>query len=152
MPRNSVLVDAIYMLLAVVVSIAAAGVCLDWLSMLYTAYRRALMRLDDERWLLENCRDPIFFSKMRAHTTVCGEVEANARVGAFWTALREATDIFKVSWQPCMVWVGAVVVIVLPICWVCVARASTSYCAARRRRMWDESLPSMRESQTCSKF
>ena len=152
MPRESLLVDAVYMVFTVVGSIAAAGVGVDWLSMLYTAYRRAAMRLDDERWLLENCRDPLFFSKMRAHTTVCSEVEANARVGAFWSALREATDVLKISWQPAVMGAGAVLVVLLPICWVCAARVSSSYGMSRRRMMWDESLPCLQDMTARPKY
>ena len=149
MAGEAVVIEAVNMLFTVIISLVGAGVGLDWLGYLHNAYKKAMLRLEDERWLLENCRDPLFFSKMRAHTTVCSEVEANARVGAFWVALREATDVFKVSWQPCMVWVGVVIIIILPMCWVCMARASTTYCTARKRKMWEESLPCMRESQTC---
>ena len=100
MGTGSALMDGVGTLVSFLFSIVGAGLGLDGLSALYTAYKRACMRLDDERWLLENCREPLFFSKMRAHTTVCSEVEANARVGAFWTALREVTDAFKITWQP----------------------------------------------------
>ena len=80
---GSAVLDAVGLLCSVLCFQAGAALGLDGLGA-YAAYARALMRLDDEAWLLQNCRDPLFFSKMRAHTTVCSDVEANARVGAFW--------------------------------------------------------------------
>ena len=124
MGTGSALMDGVGTLVSFLFSIVGAGLGLDGLSALYTAYKRACMRLDDERWLLENCREPLFFSKMRAHTTVCSEVEANARVGAFWTALREVTDAFKITWQPCLTGIALSLVVLLPVFWICMARAS----------------------------
>ena len=103
------LADITQILVSFIVSIVGAGATLDWLSYLYASYRRALIRLEDEKWLFENCRDPLFFSKMRAHTSVCSEVEANYRVGPLWTAVREATDLFKLSFQPSGVALGIAV-------------------------------------------
>ncbi len=121
------------------VMVVSGGVSLDCLGCLYTAYKRACMRLDDERWLLENCKDPVFFSKMRAHTKVCSEVETNARIGAFWTALREVTDVVLVTWQPYIVGFAAAIIVLLPVCWICVARVS-SRCSMvmKGRREWRE--------------
>lgn len=120
-------------------SIVGASVGIDCLGVLYGAYKRAAMRLDDEKWLRENCRDPVFFSKMRAHTRVCSEVEANARVGAFWTALHEVTDVMRVTWQPwAMGWAGFIVLaLLLAIC----------ICAPGRRGVYGRarSLPVMQQ-------
>ena len=44
------------------------------------AYAQVLMRLNYKVWLLQNCTDPLFFSKMLAHTTVCSKMEANELV------------------------------------------------------------------------
>jgi len=104
---------------------------LDAAGAFYAAYQRASMRLDDELWLLNNCRDPVFFSKMRAHTSVCDTVEANARVGAVWSALRDvSSDLrawLRASLQP---WILAgcfccaiLALLALPLC-----------CAATRHR------------------
>ena len=57
--------DTIGALFSLLFSIFGAGLSLDCLGAMYSAYRRAAMRLEDERWLLENCRDPVFFSNMR---------------------------------------------------------------------------------------
>lgn len=103
-------------------SALGAGVSLDAASALFTAYNRACMRLEDEAWLRNNCRDPVFFSKMRAHTTVCADVEANARVGALWAALREVSDGARESMQPlvlpaaCLVALLVFFVLVIPFC------------------------------------
>ena len=100
------LTEITQILLTFLVSLVGAGAGLDWLSYLYAAYRKALIRLEDEAWLHENCKDPIFFSHLRQHTAVCSEVEANFRVGAFWAAVREATDVFKMTWSPSNIAVG----------------------------------------------
>jgi hypothetical protein len=102
-----------------------AGGCLDALSALYMAYKRACMRLENETWLRKNCRDPVFFSNMRAHTTLCADVEANARVGAFWAAMREVSDDARAYVHP---FAGIVVplvilfVFVVPLCCLCTQR------------------------------
>ena len=83
--------------LSVLLSMVGAVLGVDGFSALYVAYIQACIRLADEQWLLQNCRDPVFFSKMRSHPAVCSQVEANARVGTLWTALRETTDGYKVS-------------------------------------------------------
>lgn len=70
---------------------------LDALAAFHAAYQRASLRLEDERWLLDNCRDPTFFSKMRAHTNVCYEVEANARLGVGWAALRDVSNQLRLT-------------------------------------------------------
>lgn len=118
------ILSLVSVLVSILVSSLAAMVGMDGAGAFYTAYRCACLRLDDERWLLGQCSDPVFYSKMRAHSNVCGEVEANARVGAFWMALREATDAFKITWQPGLVGGAVGLVLLLPICWVCAARAA----------------------------
>lgn len=114
-------------------SIVGASVSMDCIGALYGAYNRASMRLEDETWLRENCKDPVFFSKMRSHTSVCSEVEANARVGAFWAALHEVTDVFRVTWQPWAVgWVYCVVAFI-PLVWACTFRRGWRVCRYKER-------------------
>jgi hypothetical protein len=139
---SGTVIDTIGALFSLLVSIFGAGLSLDCLGALYSAYRRAAMRLEDERWLLENCRDPVFFTKMKAHPTVCNEVETNARIGAFWTALKEVTDGARVTWQPYVVGFAVAILVLLPLCWMCAARVS-SRCGVvrRRRREWGECIP-----------
>jgi hypothetical protein len=140
---NGTFTEIISATVSMFASVIGATACLDCLGALYTAYKRACMRLDDEKWLLENCRDPTFFSKMRAHPAVCSEVETNARIGAFWTALKEVTDVVRVAWQPYIVGFAAAIVLLLPVCWICVSRVS-SKCSTSircRRREWGESIP-----------
>jgi hypothetical protein len=135
------LMDIVASAFSLLLSAVGAALGLDCMGSLYSAYRRACMRLEDEKWLLENCRDPTFFSKMRAHPTVCNEVETNARIGAFWTALKEVTDVARVAWQPYMLGFAAAVLIFLPVCWLCAARASSKIVMRRRRQEWGECIP-----------
>ena len=109
-------------LTAIVASALLVCFCLDSMDALYVAYSRACLRLENESWLRNNCKDPVFFSNMRAHTTVCSEVEANARVGAFWAALREVSDDAKTYVQPFVIPVAGAVVclaVVMPLCCLC---------------------------------
>ena len=137
------LTDIVSAMVSMLVSVVGATATLDCLGALYTAYKRACMRLDDEKWLLENCKDPIFFSKMRAHTTVCGEVETNARIGAFWSALKEVTDVARVTWQPYIVGFAVAIILLLPVCWICAARVCSKCSNVMRkgRREWGECIP-----------
>ena len=112
--------------ISLLVGFTGAGLGLDCLGELYAAYRRAALRLEDERWLLDNCKDPVFFSKMRAHPTVCNQVEANARIGAFWAALKEVTDTARAASQPYVLGGLAAGALLLPLLWLCAPR--------RRRR------------------
>ena len=108
------------------VSVVFVGGCLDSLSALYTAYNRACMRLENESWLRNNCRDPVFFSNMRAHSTLCADVESNARVGAFWAAMREVSDDARAYILPLAAPLALTVVVLallIPICCLCTQRA-----------------------------
>jgi hypothetical protein len=114
----------------ILLSTVFAGGCLDVLSALYTAYNRACMRLENETWLRTNCKDPIFFSNMRAHTTLCADVEANARVGAFWAAMREVSDDAKAYVKPLttsIILFVAVCIFVLPLCCLCTQRMGVTH-------------------------
>jgi len=132
MLTGSLLLDASMAVLSALMAMVGAGVGLDGAGALLGAYTRACMRLDDERELLDKCREPAFFRMMSAYPMVCSDVEANARVGALWIALREVTDAFRVVWQP---WLSAGVIaacLMLPVCWVCLARMSVRVARYRR--------------------
>ncbi len=124
MLTGSAVLDAGLSVVSVLVAMVGAGLGLDGAGALLSSYTRACMRLDDERALLHNCRDPAFFKMMSSYPMVCSDVEANARVGALWLALREAADAFRIIWRP---WLSAGALagcLLLPVCWVCLARAS----------------------------
>ncbi len=83
-----------------ILTITTATLFTDCTTALHSAWHKARMKSEDEIWLRENCRDPIFFSKMKSHTNICSEVEANARIGAFWAALHDVVESCKISWYP----------------------------------------------------
>ena len=118
------MVDTTAWLFTAMCSVVCAFLGVDGLSFLYAAYTKAVMKLEDEAWLLNQCKEPHFFSKMRAHTTICNDVAANARVGALMTALREVTEVFRISWEPWLTTCAMTLSILLPVCWVCTARLS----------------------------
>lgn len=117
-------------------AVACVG-CLDRLAHFYQAYQRRSEQLESERWLRDQCRDPLFFSRMHTHTDLCLSVENNARVGAFMLALREMTQHFltqspllsgSVPWPVLLVGLGGLVLLPSGI-----VRGSR-----RIRRSWDE--------------
>ena len=117
---------------SILVAMVSTGMGLDSLGIIYTAYTRACMRLENERELLKKCQDPAFFKLMSLYPVVCSNVEANARVGAIWIALKEVTDAFRLVWKP---WLAAVLValcVLLPVCWVCLSSVSTRVSRYRR--------------------
>jgi hypothetical protein len=130
--------DTVSTVFSLLVSVVGAGVGLDCLGTLYAAYRKASLRLESDNWLLVNCKDPVFYSRMKTHPTVCSEVETNARIGAFWTALKEVTDVARVTWQPYIIGFAGAALVLLPVCWICFAKVSSK---CRRRREWGQCIP-----------
>lgn len=75
--------------------IAIVGIAgLDRLCQFHQTYQTVAAKLESERWLVQQCEDPHFFSKMHLHSDLCFVVENNARVGALMLALREFTQSF----------------------------------------------------------
>lgn len=60
--------------------------------LLHDAYISESNRRADERWLLERCREPEFYSNLRQHTDLCTAVEKNARSSLFLTALNSVAS------------------------------------------------------------
>ena len=69
---------------------------LDRLCLFHQTYQAMSAKLESEHWLLQQCSDPHFFSKMHQHSDLCFQVENNARVGAFMLALRQLTQSFLI--------------------------------------------------------
>ncbi len=55
----------------------------------YEAYVDYLRVLKDERWLLEQCSSPEFYTNMRTHTDLCNSVRRNAERSPVLIALNE---------------------------------------------------------------
>lgn len=47
---------------------------LDRLCLFHQTYQSMVAKLESERWLLEQCSDPHFFSKMHQHSNLCFQV------------------------------------------------------------------------------
>jgi hypothetical protein len=73
-------------------AMVASVVCLNQLCQFYQIFQATSARLQGERWLLAQCEDPHFFSRMHVHTDLCFTVENNARVGVLMLSLREFTQ------------------------------------------------------------
>ena len=65
---------------------------LDRLCVFHQTYTAISTKLESERWLVNQCQDPHFFSNMHQHSDLCFQVENNARVGAFMLSLRQLTQ------------------------------------------------------------
>lgn len=51
---------------------AVGGIAgLDRLCLFHQTYQAMVSKLQSERWLLEQCSDPHFFSKMHQHSDLC---------------------------------------------------------------------------------
>ena len=128
---------------------AVAGIAgIDRLCLFHQTYQTMVSKLENERWLLDQCSDPHFFSKMHQHSDLCFQVENNARVGAFMLALRHLTQsvlipdviagfaalLSRLSW-PVLAGIGACLLIA----------PSWLVCSAQRpfhNRRWPECLDS----------
>jgi hypothetical protein len=53
--------------------------CISRIFLLHEAYISESNKQADERWLLEKCKEPEFYSNIRQHTDLCTEVANNAR-------------------------------------------------------------------------
>jgi hypothetical protein len=129
---HGVVGEAVLAVISAIVVVMGCCVAMDALNSFYTAYSRAALRLEDESWLRENCKDPVFFNNMRAHTTVCTDVEANARIGAFWIAMHNVTDTFRVAWQPWAMGAAAASLLSLLAFYACASCVLGGVCRARR--------------------
>ena len=106
--------EAITQMTYAITSVFGTSLVLNSFEILYTSWQKASMQLEDEKWLRENCRDPIFYTNLKAYTSVCSRVETNARVGAFWMALHEVIENFRSAWNPYFAgWVVCVFIICL---------------------------------------
>lgn len=97
-------------------------------------YSIRLDRIEKESWLRSQCADPKFYTNMRYHSNLCEEVEATARIGAFWYAVNEVAASLPVldtlvalqraSWP---FWVGlALLLILFPSLIIALVRAMSA--------------------------
>ena len=54
-------------------------IVINFLFALQTEHAAARQKLMDDKWLLEKCGQPDFYMKLKQHTDLCQDVEANAR-------------------------------------------------------------------------
>ena len=61
--------------LATLCACAIAGILgLDRLCLFHQTYQTMVAKLESERWLLQQCSDAHFFSKMHQHSNLCFQV------------------------------------------------------------------------------
>ncbi len=87
-------------LATLVCSMVACVGCIHWLCKFHQIYLTTSARLDSELWLVTQCEDPLFFSKMHSHTDLCFTVTDNARVGAWMLSLQDFTHGFISAYTP----------------------------------------------------
>lgn len=81
-------------LATLVLSMCACVCSIHWLCQFHQIFLSMSARLESERWLVQQCEDPHFFTKMHLHTDLCFTVTGNARVGAMMLSLQEFTQGF----------------------------------------------------------
>jgi hypothetical protein len=89
--------EALWALAVLGGAIGLACALLELALALLAAHDLNQRRIDSEAWMLSNCLDPVFSSQLRAHTNVCSQVEASARIGAWGAALRDVSATGRVS-------------------------------------------------------
>lgn len=66
--------------LATLCACAVASIAgLDRLCLFHQTYQSMVAKLESERWLLQQCSDPHFFSKMHQHSDICFQVPPPSR-------------------------------------------------------------------------
>ena len=107
------LVEFLVPLCTLVVSMGVCVCCIHQLCLFHQIYLTTQARLESERWLVSQCEDPNFFTKMHLHTDLCFTVSDNARVGVAMLSLQEftrrilVTDVWGGRWGAAL-WVGRV--------------------------------------------
>ena len=96
--------------------------CSDKVCLLHKLYTTQSHRIGDEIWLRKQCNDPVFYSNMKSHTSICEEVENRHRIGAIWYAIEGVSnslpmgrawgEMKAISWP--ILGVTAVVLILFP--------------------------------------
>lgn len=68
----------------------------------HQSYYSHLNRLDNEKYLVNKCKDPEFYSNIRQHTGICEEVTLNAKSSPFLNALNTmAINTYVCGTLPC---------------------------------------------------
>ena len=70
---------------------------LDKMCTFHSAYLTNQIKLDCELWLLDKCKDPIFFSHLNVHSDLCLTLENNYSIGAFMMALNHMAGSFRLE-------------------------------------------------------
>jgi hypothetical protein len=104
-------------LVSMAVQIVALAVFSDYLLTFYNKYIFMGVKLSKEKFFLDNCKDPTFFTKMKELNKVCFEVETNARIGAFWSALKEVSDESLYKYR------GLIIGCAIVLAWICWPKA-----------------------------
>jgi hypothetical protein len=58
----------------------------------HTFYIHHLQTVEDEKWLRMQCDDPVFFSNLKQHVSLCAQVQENAQRNALLVALTETME------------------------------------------------------------
>ena len=82
--------DLMVPVVIILVTVCASVALIDAVCSFHETYFKYSEKIESERWLLAQCKDPEFFANLRQHSELCFLVESNHRVGAFMLALKEA--------------------------------------------------------------
>lgn len=94
-------------LFLVLSTLSGLGLLISRLYIFYESYSGFTLLLQQEAWLRVQCQDPEFYSKMRHHTDLCAQVEANARTSVILHSLNKVfTSGHICGSKPCMDYVN----------------------------------------------
>jgi hypothetical protein len=104
----------------------------------HRAYTEHQQRLDDDEWLLVQCADPEFFTKMRRHASVCDDVRATFARPTWLVAFQACIPTAPVlGWQEVVL--GGLVLLLAPSILLPILRAREEHW--ERQRIVDACSP-----------
>ena len=72
----------------VVLTVCLVSLGVQKLCEFHAAYQLQQEKIEREAWFRVQCSKPDFYTNLRYHTDLCETIEATARIGAAWHALR----------------------------------------------------------------
>jgi hypothetical protein len=89
-------------MLCVVTAVWVLTFALSRAHMMFQAYSDFTEAREDESWLLGQCRESVFYSRMKQHSSLCDEVAHKARDVLFLQAVRHVIDhSYLCGYDPC---------------------------------------------------
>lgn len=73
--------------LLTMLAIWTIGLLISRVYIFHTAYIHHLQTIEEEKWLLEQCSDPVFAANLKTHIDICTSVQENTKKNGLLIAL-----------------------------------------------------------------